>query len=104
MSDYGFFIGTAVFVLIVEFVAILKSNYDEMKAYRRGFEDGKNYFNRQYMKPVILDTSYSGVEYKCPACGIRVRSDMGSKGDYCSKCGCEFDWSEIDASTKSKSQ
>ena len=33
---------TTVFVLIVEFVAILKSNYDEMKAYRRGFEDGEN--------------------------------------------------------------
>lgn len=33
MSDYGFFIGTAVFVLIVEFVAILKSNHDEEKAF-----------------------------------------------------------------------
>ena len=33
MSEYGFFIGTAVFVLIVEFVAILKSNHDEEKAF-----------------------------------------------------------------------
>lgn len=33
MSDYGFFIGTVVFVLIVEFVAILKSNHDEEKAF-----------------------------------------------------------------------
>lgn len=42
MSYLGFIMATTVFVLIVEFVAILKSNYDEMKAYRRGFEDGKN--------------------------------------------------------------
>ncbi len=33
---------TTVFVLIVEFVAIMKSNHDEKKAYRRGFEDGEN--------------------------------------------------------------
>ena len=42
MSDYGFFIWTAVFVLIVEFVAILKSNHDEREAYERGVEDGEN--------------------------------------------------------------
>ena len=43
MYEYGFFIGTAVFVLIVEFIAIFKSNYDEREAYKRGFEDGKKY-------------------------------------------------------------
>lgn len=95
MSEYGFFIGTAVFVLIVELVAILKSNHDEEEAYRRGFEDGKNHFNRQYMKPVILD-SYGDIEYECPVCGLQVVSDMEIRGNYCSKCGCEFDWSDED--------
>lgn len=42
MSEYGFFIGTAVFVLIAEFIAILKSNYDEREAHKRGFEEGKD--------------------------------------------------------------
>lgn len=99
MSEYGFFIGTAVFVLIVELVAILKSNHDEEEAYRRGFEDGKNHFNCQYAKPVILDASCRDIEYECPECGIRVMSDMESRNNYCSKCGCKFDWSEIDESS-----
>lgn len=96
MSDYGFFIGTAVFVLIVEFVAILKSNHDEEEVYRRGFEDGKNHFDCQYAKPIILDSSCRDIEYECPECGMRVMSDMESRSNYCSKCGCKFDWSEID--------
>lgn len=62
MSEYGFFIGTAVFVLIVEFVAILKSNHDEEEVYRRGFEDGKNHFNCQDVKPIILDTLNGDIE------------------------------------------
>lgn len=92
MSEYGFFIGTAVFVLIVELVAILKSNRDEEEAYRRGFEDGKNHFNCQDVKPIILDASCRDIEYECPACGMRVMSDAESRNNYCSECGCKFDW------------
>lgn len=104
MSDYGFFIGTAVFVLIVEFVAILKSNHDEEEAYKRGVEYGKIELKRQYVKPIILDTLNGDIDWECPLCGKEVMSDAESRNNYCGECGCKFDWSEIDASTKSKSQ
>lgn len=99
MSEYGFFIGTAVFVLIVEFVAILKSNHDEEKVYRRGFEDGKNHFNCQDVKPIILDTLNGDIDWECPLCGKEVMSDAESRNNYCGECGCKFDWSEIDESS-----
>lgn len=99
MSEYGFFIGTAVFVLIVEFVAILKSNHDEEEVYRRGFEDGKNHFNCQDVKPIILDTLNGDIDWECPLCGKVVMSDAESRNNYCGECGCKFDWSEIDESS-----
>ena len=104
MSDLGFIMVTTVFVLIVEFVAILKSNYDEAKAYKRGLEDGKIEFKRQYVKPVILDMLNGDIDYVCPLCGKEVMSDAESRNNYCGECGCKFDWSEINASTKSKGQ
>lgn len=95
---------TTVFVLIVEFVAIMKSNHDEAEAYKRGLEDGKIEFKRQYVKPVILDMLNGDIDYVCPLCGKEVMSDAESRNNYCGECGCKFDWSEIDGSTKSKSQ
>ena len=56
------------------------------------------------VKPIILDQSNGDIEYECPMCGIQVVSDIKTKSNYCGECGCKFDWSEIDASTKSKSQ
>ena len=99
MSEYGFFIGTAVFVLIVEFVAILKSNHDEEEAYKRGVEDGKIELKRQYVKPIILDTLNGDIDWECPLCGKEVISDAESRNNYCGECGCKFDWSEIDESS-----
>lgn len=96
MSEYGFFIGTAVFVLIVELVAILKSNHDEAEAYKRGGEDGKIELKRQYVKPIILDTLNGDIDWECPLCGKEVMSDAESRNNYCGECGCKFDWSEID--------
>ena len=96
MSDLGFIMVTTVFVLIVEFVAILKSNHDEAEAYKRGLEDGKIEFKRQYVKPVILDTLNGDIDYVCPLCGKEVMTDAESRNNYCGECGCKFDWSEID--------
>lgn len=56
------------------------------------------------VKPIILDTLNGDIDYACPLCGKRVMSDAETKSNYCNECGCKFDWSEIDASTKSKSQ
>lgn len=56
------------------------------------------------VKPIILDELNGDIEYECPMCGIQVVSDIKTKSNYCGECGCNFDWSEIDASTKSKSQ
>lgn len=95
---------TTVFVLIVEFIAIMKSNHDESEAYKRGFEDGKIELKRQYVKPIILDTLCGDIDWECPLCGKEVMSDAESRNNYCGECGCKFDWSEIDANTKSKSQ
>lgn len=55
-------------------------------------------------KPIILDTLNGDIDYTCPLCGKNVISDAESRNNYCGECGCKFDWSEIDASTKSKSQ
>ena len=104
MSDLGFIMVTTVFVLIVEFVAIMKSNHDEAEAYERGVEDGKIELKRHYVKPIIIDKSAKSVQWKCPLCGREVIADTISEKNYCSRCGCKFDWSEIDASAKSKSQ
>ena len=56
------------------------------------------------VKPIILDTLNGDIDYECPLCGKQVMSDAESRSNYCGECGCKFDWSEIDASTKSKSQ
>lgn len=56
------------------------------------------------VKPIILDTLNGDIDYECPLCGKNVMSDAESRNNYCGECGCKFDWSEIDASTKSKSQ
>lgn len=55
------------------------------------------------VKPIILDQSNGDIEYECPMCGIQVVSNIGTKSNCCSACGCKFDWSEIDAKTKSES-
>ena len=55
------------------------------------------------VRPIILDQSNGDIEYECPMCGIRAVSSDKSKDRFCGECGCEFDWSEIDANTKSKS-
>lgn len=56
------------------------------------------------VRPIILDWSKGDIEYECPMCGIQVVSNIGTKSNCCGECGCKFDWSEIDVSTKSKSQ
>lgn len=56
------------------------------------------------VKPIILDELNGDIDYECPLCGKQVMSDAESRSNYCGECGCKFDWSEIDAKTKSKSQ
>lgn len=60
---------------------------------------------RKYVpvKPIILDTLNGDIDYACPLCGKELVSDAESRNNYCGECGCKFDWSEVDASTKSKS-
>ena len=48
------------------------------------------------VKPIILDILIGDIDYACPLCGKRVISDAESRSNYCSECGCKFDWSEID--------
>ena len=47
-------------------------------------------------KPIILDQLNGDIDYVCQLCGKEVMSDKESLGNYCSECGCRFDWSEID--------
>lgn len=56
------------------------------------------------VKPIILGTLNGDIDYECLLCGKQVMSDAESRSNYCGECGCKFDWSEIDASTKSKSK
>lgn len=55
------------------------------------------------VRPIILNQSNGDIEYECPMCGIRAASSDKSKDRFCGECSCNFDWSEIDASTKSES-
>lgn len=48
------------------------------------------------VKPIILDILIGDIDYACPLCGKQVMSDAESRSNYCGKCGCKFDWSEID--------
>ena len=56
------------------------------------------------IKPIILDALNGDIDYVCPLCGKNVMSDAESRNNFCGECGCKFDWSEIDVSTKSESQ
>ena len=48
------------------------------------------------VKPIILDELNGDIDYECPLCGKQVMSDAESRNNYCGKCGCKFDLSEID--------
>ena len=58
---------------------------------------------RIQVKPIILDVLNGDIDYVCPLCDKEVMSDAESRNNYCGECGCKFDWSEIDAKTKSES-
>ena len=51
-------------------------------------------------KPIILNQLNGDIDYVCRLCGKEeVVSDKESLSNYCSECGCKFDWSEIDEQT-----